>query len=131
MRHMEELAKHAYDFWLQSSKPSDLSAPEKKMLNQLGLTSFKSTASTMDQDDLFSTLSTTYRNTVEDTSGKRNGIVYTPKWLASHIVSNAVRQWQKVHRGGRPPQAAADVSCGTGVFFGRARQAAYSSSVGL
>jgi methylase of polypeptide subunit release factors/DNA modification methylase len=114
---MKDLAKQAYEFWLQSHNVSDLSAREKRLLRQFGLTRLKRTANTIDQDELYSSLSTSYRDSVGGVVGKKNGIVYTPQWLASHIVSNAVRQWQKVHRGGRPPQTAADVSCGTGIFL--------------
>jgi len=115
---MEELAKQAYDYWLQKKEPSDLSTQDKKMLKAHGLKTFAThKASSIDREDLFNNLSVSYRKTIENDSGKRDGVVYTPKWLASHIVSNAVGQWQKVHRGGRPPTAAADVSCGTGVFL--------------
>ena len=117
MKQIEEIAKYAYNFWLQTNKLSKLSISEKKFLKQCGLTSFKSSASTIDQGDLFSILTNAYEKTLECTESKKNGIVYTPKWLSSHIVGNAVDQWQKVHRGGRQPKIVADVSCGIGVFL--------------
>lgn len=48
---------------------------------------------------------------------KRNGVAYTPFWLAEHITNTAFIQWEKFNRGMRP-ECAADICCGTGVFLG-------------
>ncbi|MFC2111202.1 Eco57I restriction-modification methylase domain-containing protein [Bacteroidota bacterium] len=48
---------------------------------------------------------------------KRNGVVYTPEWIADYITKNACQQWKKYNKSKTYPQSAADFCCGTGVFL--------------
>ena len=55
-------------------------------------------------------------NQISKESIKRNGIVYTPEWIADHIVDNACLQWKKYNSSKRSPISVADFCCGAGVF---------------
>jgi len=56
-------------------------------------------------------------NTLDLDTAKRNGVAYTPFWLAEYITNTAFVQWEKFNRGSRP-ECAVDICCGTGVFLG-------------
>lgn len=58
-----------------------------------------------------------YGSTIPEALKKSLGIVYTPQWLASHIVNNAISQWKKFNNSRGEPQRVADLCCGTGVFL--------------
>ena len=58
-----------------------------------------------------------YLDSLERNHTKKNGIVYTPIWLASHITNTAFVQWQKFNSG-KKATSACDLCCGTGVFIG-------------
>lgn len=65
----------------------------------------------------FAMISYEYEKNIDQTILKKNGIVYTPQWLAQHIVSNAFNQWKKFYQTKGTPNFIADTSCGTGVFL--------------
>jgi methylase of polypeptide subunit release factors/DNA modification methylase len=69
----------------------------------------------INKDDYFDEVSNKYLKSINNK--KKEGIVYTPKWIASHIVNHVTDQWIKIHRGGDIPKNIADVCCGTGVFL--------------
>ena len=50
-------------------------------------------------------------------SAKRRGAIFTPDRLARFVTRNAVAHWRRLHRSGRQPGIAADLSCGIGVFL--------------
>ncbi|MEI6533199.1 MAG: N-6 DNA methylase, partial [Candidatus Roizmanbacteria bacterium] len=53
---------------------------------------------------------------------KKDGSVFTQKWLSDKITHTAWQHWNQLHRTGRKVKSIADVSCGTGVFISSARR---------
>ena len=117
MKNYADAAQIAYSYWLQNSDRADLTSADKKILSQYGVVDSNIHPVPATEGDLLVAISESYNSSLEQTKSKKNGIVYTPPWLASHIVSTALNQWKTIHRGGRPPRHVADVSCGTGIFL--------------
>jgi tRNA G10 N-methylase Trm11 len=93
----------ALDKWSKDSKQRGLSFLDKHLASAV---------------DLFAEL----RLACEPEEGiKRQGAVFTPRWLASRITQNALIQWKKLHRTGKEPATIADPACGTGIFLAEVR----------
>ncbi|MEY2914232.1 MAG: Phaeocystis globosa virus, partial [Cyanobacteriota bacterium] len=61
----------------------------------------------------FTMSSQLYLDSLDRNYTRKNGIVYTPVWLASHITTTAFIQWEKFNRG-KKATSACDLCCGTG-----------------
>lgn len=64
----------------------------------------------------FTMSSQLYLDSLDRDYTRKNGIVYTPVWLASHITTTAFIQWEKFNRG-KKATSACDLCCGTGIFI--------------